>query len=108
LRPALGDSSGYVRNRDIWDLRWLKQQGAALRTDWVLNKIRDYRIDNYPDKLARMIEQLPQVVEGDTFRAEMSRFIPQEVAERTLHKPKFYTVLAAEVSELLKQVRSAL
>jgi len=105
---SLVNTTGYVRNRDIWDLRWLKQQGAALRADWVYSKIRDYRIDDYPGKLAHMLERLPAIVEGDAFRGEMPRFIPQDVAERTLQKPKFFTFLTAEVSDLLQKVQVAL
>lgn len=105
---SLVNTTGYVRNRDIWDLRWLKQQGATLRTDWVLRKINDYRIDDYADKLNRMLERLPGIIEGEAFKSELLRFIPLDVAERTLHKPKFMTFLAVEVSDLLKQVQIAL
>jgi len=50
---SLVNTTGYVRHRDIWDLRWLKQQGAQLKTQWVVDKISDYRVDNYPEKLKR-------------------------------------------------------
>lgn len=105
---SLVNATGYVRHRDIWDLRWLKQQGATLRTDWVLRKINDYRIDDYADKLSRMLERLPGIIEGEAFKSELVRFIPLDVAERTLQKPKFITFLAVEVSDLLKQVQAAL
>jgi len=105
---SLVNTTGYVRNRDIWDLRWLKQQGAALQPDWVTGKIRDYRIVDYPDKLARMLERLPEIIEGEVFQREISRFIPQEVVERTLQKPKFYQFLVTEVSGLLMQVQAAI
>ncbi|MEQ8514378.1 MAG: nucleotidyl transferase AbiEii/AbiGii toxin family protein, partial [Chromatocurvus sp.] len=61
---SLVNTAGDVRNRDIWDLRWLKQQGAQLRADWVANKIRDYRIEDYPDKLGQMRDRLPAIIEG--------------------------------------------
>jgi len=105
---SLVNTTGYVRNRDIWDLRWLKQQGAAPRTDWVRNKVRDYRIDNYRDKLTQMLERLPEIIQGSVFQREISRFIPQEVAERTLMKPKFKQFLTTEVSEMLERTRTAL
>lgn len=105
---SLVNTTGYVRNRDIWDLRWLQQQGAQLRMDWVTNKVRDYRIDDYSDKLARMVERLPGIIAGEVFQREMSRFIPQEVAERTLKKTKFNQFLATEVSGLLQQVQRSL
>ncbi|TKU59054.1 nucleotidyl transferase AbiEii/AbiGii toxin family protein, partial [Citrobacter sp. wls711] len=95
----------YVRHRDIWDLRWLKQQGARVRTDWVRNKVADYFIDDYPQKLATMLERLPDIIKGDAFRNEMARFIPQDVQERTLHKEKFFVFLTAEITGLLQQVQ---
>lgn len=102
---SLVNTTGYVRNRDIWDLRWLKQQGAKIRLDWVARKIRDYRISDYPQKLNTMLERLPEIIKGDVFHREMSRFIPQNVAERTLDKPKFYGFLTAEIISLLRQVQ---
>ena len=105
---SLVNTTGYVRHRDIWDLRWLKQQGAQLETDWVAHKISDYRIEDYPEKLQRMLRQLPTIIEGDVFQREISRFIPRDVAQRTLEKPKFYQFLTSEVSDLLRQVEAAL
>jgi predicted nucleotidyltransferase component of viral defense system len=105
---SLVNTTGYVRNRDIWDLRWLKQQGAELRVDWVVNKVRDYRIYDYPGKLAHMVKRLPEIINGEVFQRELVRFIPQEVVERTLKKPKFNQFLANEVASLLQQVQAAI
>ena len=105
---SLVNTTGYARNRDIWDLRWLKQQGVKLRTDWVTKKIGDYRIEDYAAKLVLMLDRLPEIVDGDVFKREISRFVPREVTARTLGKPKFNQYLIAEVSGLLEQVRTAL
>jgi len=105
---SLVNTTGYVRNRDIWDLRWLKQQGAELRADWVINKIRDYRIDGYTEKLSRMLERLPEIIEGEVFQREILRFIPQEVADRTLKKPRFNQFLSTEVSGILQKLQVSL
>ncbi|MDT8429840.1 MAG: nucleotidyl transferase AbiEii/AbiGii toxin family protein [Pseudomonadales bacterium] len=105
---SLVNTTGYVRNRDIWDLRWLQQQGAKLRTDWVIKKVNDYRIDDYPEKLADMLDRLPGIIDGDVFQREVLRFIPQDVAQRTLQKPKFKQFLIAEVSSILHQVQTSL
>lgn len=70
---SLVNTQRYVRHRDVWDLRWLKQQGARVRTDWVRNKVADYFIDDYPQKLATMLERLPDIIKGDAFRNEMAR-----------------------------------
>ena len=105
---SLVNTTGYVRHRDIWDLRWLKQQGAKVRADWVTNKVHDYRIEDYPNKLTQMSDRLPAIIEGEVFQREISRFLPQEVLQHTLQKPKFSQHLIAEVSGLLQEVRSSL
>lgn len=102
---SLVNTLRYVRYRDIWDLRWLKQQGAKVRIDWVRNKVADYCIDDYPQKLTTMLTRLPDIINSDEFRNEMARFIPQDVQERTLHKEKFFAFLTAEITGLLQQVQ---
>ena len=105
---SLVNTTSHVRNRDLWDLRWLKQQGAQLRPDWVRRKIEDYRCQDYPDKLRLMIERMPTLVNGEPFRQEMQRFLPQEVLERTLHKPKFGAYLTQELTSVLQELQAAL
>jgi len=96
----------YVRHRDIWDMHWLKQQGAILNIDFVQKKIIDYRIDDYSQRLDDTLSQLPSIVHGNEFKAQMSRFIPTNIQERTLSKDKFYLFLENEISKLLTEVRS--
>ena len=103
---SLLNTTGYVRNRDIWDLHWLKRQGIDIRTDWVLQKIRDYRIENYQRKLDQMLKRLPEIIEGNVFKRELERFIPMDMAERTLDKPKFRQFLISELSEMLERLRT--
>lgn len=105
---SLVNTEKYVRHRDIWDLRWLKQQGARVDVDLVSRKIHDYSIENYSGKLRATWERLPEIVRGEPFRQEMSRFLPMDVQERTLAKDKFYDFLADEVSGLLQIVSAGL
>ena len=74
----------------------------------VNKKINDYQISNYPDKLEVMLQRLPEIVHGETFKNEMMRFIPEDVRERTLGKEKFYDFLEAEIRRQLAEVRSGL
>lgn len=94
----------YVRHRDIWDLRWLKQQGAKLDLDLVKSKVDDYNEDKYIEKLGQMIESLDTIIASTAFQNEMSRFIPMDVQERTLKHPQFAAFLAGEVKGLLQDV----
>ena len=103
---SLVNTENYVRNRDIWDLRWMKQKNAEIEMSLVKNKIADYQIDRYVDKLDSMRMRLPEVIKGDSFQNEMRRFLPIEVQERTLDKDKFLVFLTNEVSEMLQQVKA--
>ena len=89
-------------------MRWLKQQGAAVNTGWVANKIEDYRITDYSDRLDDLRARLPAIVRSAAFAQEMNRFLPVEVQQRTLAKPKFLDFLASDIDGQLITVRSAL
>lgn len=103
---SLVNTENHVRHRDIWDLRWLKQKGAEIDLSLINNKIADYQVDHYVDKLDSMSLRLPEVIQGNTFQNEMRRFLPIEVQERTLDKEKFLDFLANEISEMLEQTKA--
>jgi len=102
---SLPATQKYVRHRDIWDLVHLSQEKAVVRPDLVLNKVRDYQIEEYEAKLNAMIERLPEIIRGKLFRDEMNRFLPADVIERTLAKGKFSDFLQSRVISLLTDVR---
>lgn len=105
---SLVNTTRYIRNRDIWDLRWLTQQGANLNSEWVARKIEDYSVEQYMAKLAAMIDRLPDIINSNQFQAEMKRFIPAPVIDRTLAKPKFVSFLIKEVTGLLQSLKQEL
>lgn len=105
---SLPATKRYVRHRDIWDLSWLKQQGAIVQPDLVQRKIADYRLPDYPDRLELMIEKLPNIVTGSDFKNEMKRFLPTDVYDRTLGKDKFEGFLVNTVTELFKELKQKL
>jgi predicted nucleotidyltransferase component of viral defense system len=98
----------YIRYRDIWDLRWLKQQGSTLNAEFILAKINDYKIQNYQEKLDETLEKLNEIIYGKDFYAQISRFIPIDIQERTLRKEKFLDFLANETKALLVEVKMLL
>ena len=104
---SLVNTRHYVRHRDIWDLRWLKQKNALIRHDWVRNKIKDYRITDFESRLESLWRDLPDIVHGDGFKSEMARFLPMEVQERTFIKDKFRDFLAGEIREMLNDLRES-
>ncbi len=104
---SLVNNRRYVRHRDIWDLRWLKQNGAKIRHDWVRNKIKDYRISDFESRRESIRQNLTNIVHGEAFESEMARFLPLDVQERTLKKTKFRDFLADEIKEMLNDIRKS-
>ena len=102
---ALVSCQRYVRYRDIWDLRWLKQQGAAIVAKLILSKIDDYNENNYLQKLNSLLNRLDEIIRGRDLKSELSRFVPMDVQNRTLKKDKFIELLLNENKDLLKQVK---
>lgn len=98
----------YHRHRDIWDLRWLKQQGASLNLSYVHSKIDDYHIDNYKHLLHKKLKQIDTIIKSKEFHNEMSRFLPMETLTRTLEKNMFLEYLANETKQLLSEVEGGL
>lgn len=101
---SLVNCEAYVRHRDIWDLRWLKQQGATIKLELLKHKINDYKIENYTKKVESMIDRLPGIIHGKEFKELMSRFLPLDVQERTLLKEKFYVFLQNETITMLRNL----
>jgi predicted nucleotidyltransferase component of viral defense system len=94
-------SSRYIRYRDIWDLVWLGQRGVVTNTELVRLKVTDYRLDHYETLLSSRIDELSSLVDDGKFYAEMRRFVPAEVQERTLSMPKFMRHVEVSLREQL-------
>ena len=105
---SLPATQKYVRHRDIWDLAWLQQQGAVPDSELVGKKINDYKLNQFDELIDQRIRSLPDVIAGDAFTAEMKRFLPYDVFERTLGKVKFTDYLASTVIRLLQEVKGSL
>ena len=93
-----------IRHRDIWDLHWLKQRDAKINAEYIFSKIKDYKINDYPEKLHDRIKHLEDIIRSKDFKNEMLRFLPIDVQERTLQKDKFTDFLINENKALLQSV----
>jgi len=105
---SLVNCQAYIRHRDIWDLRWLRQQGVQINIEFIKAKLLDYKVVDYFKKLEKMRLKLPEIVHGKAFRDQMSRFIPLDVQERTLFKEKFYVFLTNETDQLFQELAQLL
>ena len=106
-QPVSADSNK-IRHRDIWDLAWMRTQGATLDPGLVVAKISDYGVEHYPDLLDRAIEQIPQIVRSREFKAQMTRFIDSTTLGKTLASDAYLDYLDSTVGSLFAQMRAAL
>lgn len=105
---SLPATTRYVRHRDIWDLAWLQQQGATLNMDLVENKVSDYKLEHFNKMLENFLDRLPSIVSSEAFIAEMKRFLPTDVFDRTLAQDKFQVYLQNTLAKLFKTVSNEL
>ncbi len=96
----------HIRHRDIWDLRWLGNRGVETNAELVAKKIEDYGIREFEKLLVSAIDSIPQIVEAPQFVSEMSRFLPPQVADRTINKKIFREVIIREIRELLSTLHT--
>ena len=105
---SLPATQRYIRYRDIWDLAWLQQQGATLDTALVEKKLTDYRLTDFEQALDQRINSLSDILAEGKLKAEMKRFIPTDVYDRTLGKEKFSAYLDHSLHKLLQQLQNQL
>lgn len=73
---ALGARS-YVKQRDLWDLHMLAQEGVSLNSNWVQQKMRDYGLDvgTFLVSLQSRFTYLSDQAAESAFQKEMLRFL---------------------------------
>ncbi|TAA48362.1 nucleotidyl transferase AbiEii/AbiGii toxin family protein [Corallincola spongiicola] len=100
---ALAYRARRIKPRDIWDIVWIKQRGIALSKALVDQKLvaRNKQADDFRSALATQRTKLMNDDEvRNDFNMEMSRFVPQQIKERTLDNPEYWPYLQSEVSEV--------
>lgn len=100
---ALAYRARRIKPRDIWDIVWIKQRGIELSRDLVDKKLvaRNKQKDDFKEALNTQLTKLMQDSEvREDFNREMSRFIPQQIKERTIDNPEYWAYVQAEVSAM--------
>lgn len=106
---ALALRPNRIKNRDLWDIGWLKQQNVSLPFKLIPAKIADHRctVADFLKVLGTRRQELtgnPAVQEA--FIQEMRRFLPPQVIARTVEKKEFWiylTTLVNSESDLVMQ-----
>ena len=102
---------GRIKNRDLWDLLWLKQQGIKPAFDLLLNKLRDHQQTkevflSLANNRAQQIATEEQIKQD--FRNEMQRFLPTKIVTETVNNDRFWEYLSNEILHLTRQVEQFL
>jgi predicted nucleotidyltransferase component of viral defense system len=100
-----------IKNRDLWDMVWLRQQGITPQLDLIDKKLADHQCTD-KDFMAlfkartEMLDSEPKVVTD--FRKEMSRFLPVELVTQTVNQAAFWTFLVGHIRDLYALTEKAL
>lgn len=108
---ALALRENRIKNRDLWDIAWLIQQGVELPLQLIPLKIRDHKrekaafIAALEARLAGLREQPDMRAD---FMKEMQRFLPAAAVRDTIEKEPYWSYLTQVVTELGQKAVMAL
>lgn len=96
-----------IKNRDLWDIGWLRQQNISLPLELVAGKVADRRC-SIADFLGVLEERLMALDAGPEIRREfvheMKRFLPPRIVRETVEKEDFWVYLTDLVRTECRQV----
>lgn len=100
-----------IKNRDLWDMVWLRQQGITPQLDLIAKKLIDHHCEQTEflalfKERSTMLDADPKVV--IEFRKEMSRFLPGELVAQTVNEPAFWAFLVGHIRDLYMTTEKAL
>ena len=86
-----------VKNRDLWDIGWLDQQGVTLSENLLLAKLSD-RSMRREEFRERYLRRCGELQDGrDDFVFEMRRFLAPEAMEQFVTSPAYWEYLVRKV-----------
>lgn len=108
---ALAFRPNRLKNRDLWDIAWLKQQGIELPAHLIPLKVADHR-RTPAEFTAALRERLAALRTDPAFRAaftaEMQRFLPSRLADQTVAQEAYWTYLVTLLDDESRRALSAL
>jgi predicted nucleotidyltransferase component of viral defense system len=99
---ALAFRESRIKNRDLWDIAWLRQQGVELPVHLIPLKIDDHRHtkDEFLSLLQSRVGELgtSEALRKD-FINEMRRFLPVAVTAQTVEQEPYWQYLTQVIGE---------
>ncbi len=100
---ALALRPNRIKNRDLWDIAWLHQNGIAISPELVRLKLSDRDVDP-AIFLDRLRSRSSSLVEDGTARAsfekEMTRFLPADMVTRTVRDDRFWSFVCTLAEDI--------
>lgn len=108
---ALAFRPNRPKNRDLWDIAWLRQQGVELPLPLIPLKIADHC--HTPAAFADALQTRLDALKSDptlrtAFTAEMQRFLPSRLADETVTQDAFWTYLLNLLTEESRRILAAI
>ena len=103
---ALAFRENRIKNRDLWDIAWLTQQGIELPTQLIPIKIRDHQREDA--EFVTLITERTAALQTqpamrEDFMKEMRRFLPAATVRDTIEKEAYWSFLVGLVEDLGKK-----
>lgn len=104
---ALALQPNRLKNRDLWDISWLKQQSIDVPVDLMANKIRDHQCDM--KQFAALLENRRQALKSNAdanqnFIWEMKQLLPPRIVSSTIESGEFWEYLTDLVHHECEQI----
>ncbi|MEH6465609.1 MAG: nucleotidyl transferase AbiEii/AbiGii toxin family protein [Shewanella psychromarinicola] len=100
---ALAYCARLIKPRDVWDIVWIKQRGVGVYQE-LINKKLEARKKTKADFTAALGFQVDKLLRDDEvrkdFNMEMSRFVPNQIKQRTLDNPDYWAYVQSEVNSM--------
>ena len=108
---ALAFRENRIKNRDLWDISWLSQQGIDLPTRLIPLKIRDHQRDDA--EFVALLQERTDAIKTrpdmrEDFMKEMRRFLPAATVRDTIEKELYWAYLTQVVDDLAQKAMSVL
>ena len=107
---ALAFREGRIKNRDLWDIAWLRQQGVDLPAQLIPIKIHDHgrTKEEFHSLLQGRVEELKssEALRKD-FINEMRRFLPSAVIAQTVDQEPYWRYLTQVIGEEVEKAIAA-
>lgn len=96
-----------LKNRDLWDIVWLDQQGIELPLELISKKISDHRREK--KEFLQLLQERSSFLMTDkqihsSFVHEMRRFLPADRVSQAVEKADFWQYLTALVNSKCQMI----